>query len=363
MLHCAATPDSCTVDTLTPISSALLDTPWATTITSMPGTITPPTPDVGTSTSAVPVTVSTLSLTLPLLRLCSAGSPTTIPIPIMALVARILSAIPAYPAPPLEVGIEVSVLMPNLPEVISAPLRVALSGMMAELSNATAAGTDLFPSDISMSGQNPAPIEGTNGIPAPIPPAQATSSKEDDPVPTLASPFAGPAPIPMSHAVSFLLAYAQRESRYARVVEQGLWSSHVDIIRVGRAFRVDSASFVLNLVEGAIVAVLDRYQQLDRQFEEALVFWMEHLPDMLKWWKEHGTEEWPYPASLTLGSVCTGEMLITQNNVAECVKTAMETCRSGLQNAWTFLQKEYQRRVAAAEAEDDNTNLPSVEEA
>lgn len=199
------------------------------------------------------------------------------------------------------------------------------------------------------------------------------------------------------------------------MVEQGLWSSHVDIIRVGRAFRVDSASFVLNLVEGAIVAVLDRYQQLDRQFEEALVFWMEHLPDMLRWWKEHGTEEWAYPVSIdavrsivdkargtgmasrpsvrhrgmghgidarTGGSlngktttparidnssreeaVRSWAMLILQSNVAECIKTAMETCRSGLQNAWTHLQKEYQRRVSVAETEDDNASHPSVEEA
>jgi hypothetical protein len=57
------------------------------------------------------------------------------------------------------------------------------------------------------------------------------------------------------------------------------------------------------------------------------------------------------------------QRLRKQSNVAECIKTAMETCRSGLQNAWAFLQKEYQRRVSAAEAEDENSSHASVEDA
>jgi hypothetical protein len=218
------------------------------------------------------------------------------PLPIIALTARILSATPAYPAPPLEVGIEVSVMMPSLPQVVADPLRVALSGMMAELQNAESA-VNMNGQDNGLSVFQGTSMQGINDTNALDPQAIGAAGAESADVPALPSPFAGPAPIPMPHAVSFLLAYSQREARYARVVEQGLWSSHVDIIRVGRAFKVDSASFVLNLVEGAIVAVLDRYQQLDRQFEEALIFWMEHLPDMLKWWKEHGTEQWPYPVS------------------------------------------------------------------
>ena len=317
----SASPELCTPDILVPLFNALLETPWATntTLPPLPGLLTPAAPAIGTSESAIAVqdAVSTLSLTLPLLRLCAGLPPsaqgaavaaaTSAPLPVIALTARILAAVPAYPSPPLEVGIEVSVMMPSLPQVVADPLRAALSGMMADLQNAgDGTGADVnmgmgmgmnvdgaangfnFFSDPTMNGST------TFAGPGAGPSTGADPSSSSD-IPTLPSPFTGPAPIPMPHAISFLLAYAQRESRYARVVEQGLWSSHVDIIRVGRAFRVDSASFLLNLVEGAIVAVLDRYQKLDMQFEEALIFWLEHLPDMLKWWKANGTEEWSYP--------------------------------------------------------------------
>lgn len=55
--------------------------------------------------------------------------------------------------------------------------------------------------------------------------------------------------------------------------------------------------------------------------------------------------------------------LTTQSNVVDCIKTAMETCRSGLQNAWAALQKEYQQRVSVAESHDENSSHAPVEEA
>lgn len=278
---------------LAAISATLMGTAWATAIAqplpaqlANPSTLSPP--DIGTSASATaadaPLT-PTLQLLLPLLRLC-ADSVTPPPLPIVALTVRLLSSLEPYPAPPLEVGLEASALLPQLPDTIAIPLRTCLGGLMADVAISQSAA------ELSLAAP-----------PAASGPAGSSAESQLD-FPALPSPFPADRPTPpvlLSHMISFLLTYTLNWGKTAFSLstpsaESGLWSADLPLLKAGRYF-ASPEKYLVNLLESSLQLVMGTHQTITPDLQRSLLFVTERLPQLLKYWKENPVVEWPYPVS------------------------------------------------------------------
>lgn len=283
---------------LTSISSALLSDPWgASTAQPFPAVLTETTktspPDIGTSASAhtpSPAPIATLTLLLPLLRQCTDPLNPT-PLPILALLVRILSALEPYPAPPLEVGLEISGLLPQLPEALSQTLRTCLGGLMADL---TISQTAVDP------GANAAPltqVQANGALPGqtelpPLPPTFPASRPHP--------------PIPLPHMISFLLSYAMDTAKYASAspstsTRDPPWSNHLMMFRAGRYLSAPE-TFLVHLVEGSLQLIMGTHQTFTPDLQKAMMFVTEWLPGLLRYWRDTSTSDWAYPVSISPNS-------------------------------------------------------------
>lgn len=255
---------------------------------------------MGTSASASEpaTTAPTLSFILPLLRLCSNPNPTEpAPFPIVALTNRLLSLLQPYPAPPLDVGLEASALLPVLPDVIATPLRNCLSGLMADvaMSQDVAQMQISVPSaafDVSSSG-----ITGEG---------EGSAKTADDgsvtPLTRVWTPPRQSSPIPIQHAIDFLFAHAIRSSRWTRSPYPPSnppepWQSHIEVLRIGRYLCPEPDRFLLQLIETSLKACLNTYQALSSDFVDRFLILTEALPTLLRSWKDNGDADWSYPVS------------------------------------------------------------------
>jgi mediator of RNA polymerase II transcription subunit 5 len=285
---------------LASICSVILTNPTGLAETdALPSTLDGPSqdvPDVGTSASANPFpSSSTLALMLPLIRLC-ANLVDPAPFPILAFTNRLLSLLQPYPAPPLDVGLEASALLPTLPDALSTPLRNCLSGLMADVALSQDAA-QLQISDLVGLG---ALQDGVG-----LGPAITETGGAEGTIPSLPGVFRlsrQPLPIPLPRALDFLLAHAHRSARftkstYPQAQPPAPWENHLHILRAGRYFELDPEAFLLQLVESGLQACLESYQNIGAHFVKMFLFLVDGLPTLLRSWMDAEDSDWAYPVS------------------------------------------------------------------
>lgn len=250
----------------------------------------PPThsiPDVGTSASASlkPTSssaLSTLSLFLPLLRICTFTAPSPAPTPVVDLTTRLLILLEPYPGPSLDVGLEAGSLLQTLPESLAAPLRHCLSGLMADLA---------ISQDVAQLGIMTAPTNAT-----------ATANL---PATHLLSLSSGVSSLPLPHTLAFLLTYLHRSSRWTRNPEYLSEQpqpppNHIQLIRLGPHIASDPSTFLSHLVQAAVNNWGGTYNGGAPEGVPAWLFLTEALPVLLRWWKDNPDPNWPFPVIIML---------------------------------------------------------------
>jgi len=245
---------------------------------------TRPVPDIATSTSANPepspvITASTLALLLPLLRICSLTASSPAPTPIINFTTRILSLLEPYPAPSLEVGLEAGNLLQSLPEVLAAPLRDCLSGLMADLT----ISQDV--AQLGISSAPPDPVEISNITS--VTPKSLTSSHSSPLLPQI---------------FEFLLSYLLRSARWTRCPEYASEpprppDTHIKLLRLGPHIASDPSTFLLHLIQTAVNDWGGTYKGGSPEGVPSWLFLTEGLPVLLRWWRDNSDPKWPFPVS------------------------------------------------------------------
>ncbi|KAK8843371.1 hypothetical protein IAR55_007028 [Kwoniella newhampshirensis] len=316
-----------TISALTSITNVLLSNPTGLAeSTVIPSLLTQPfsngkqatVPDIGTSASATPspTQTSTLSLLIPLLRLC-ASTPSS---SLSAIVGRTISLLAPFPAPSLDVGLEAGGLLPNLPEEIVNPLRNCLGELMADLSTHDMVGpnnTDIQMGDVSQ-----------------LQPVDVGSV----PVTT------GDTPLPLRPTISFLLHQAHRSSKWSPSTgydqpTPSLPTNYTQLIKIGSYLTSNPAEYLSVLLETCLLDVAEHMSVGTIHNVRAWQFVVEGIPRLFKWWKENSDPKWPIPTDLTtplnaviqalLPSVAGFSDLMTQTYVSSVQSAEAEDESSG----------------------------------
>jgi mediator of RNA polymerase II transcription subunit 5 len=240
-------------------------------------------PDVGPSSPPIPATTWTLSLLLPLLRLCTDKN---CPSPITQMVGKVLSIVAPYPAPPFDVGLESSQLMGSLPDSISMPLRESLSGLM----------TDLAISEVT---QAQAPVSASTAID--VPPGNGMDG---------ASPLDGarlssinPREIytdSLPNALSMLLAAYRQQPRIDR---NDSYSSTpprppkglLDLLKLGWAISSNGEQLLSDLLSVILDQVSGDLSGMEGRNVDAWVLAVEDIPILVRRWKDQPGPKTPFP--------------------------------------------------------------------
>ncbi|CAD6584259.1 MAG: mediator complex subunit, partial [Tremellales sp. Tagirdzhanova-0007] len=279
--------DSPSITFLASISSVVLANPTGLEPSDpLPSTVdNPSTASISVSapvTSASPgpalVPSSTLALLLPLLHLCSFTNPSPPPTPILDLTIRLLSLLEPYPAPSLNVGLEVGGLLQSLPEKLAAPLRHCLSGLMADIA---------FSQDTIRT--------------------QPSSSRPDLPNLTArdsSPPSSGSTLMPLPQSLTFLLTYVHLSTRWTRHPAYGVEPSqppanHIHLIRLGPHVAPDPSTFLSQLIQAAVKQWAESYDGDSCDGVSSWLFLTEALPVLLSWWKENADPHWLFPDTLS----------------------------------------------------------------
>lgn len=311
--------------------------------TNLPPTFTRPAipiPDIGTSAAAQQsvetAPVPTLSLFLPLLRQCTTSTST----PIFELTARLLALTPPYPAPPLDVGLEVGGLLQSLPEKVSTPLKNCLSGLMVDLAINQGAA------DLSISGALEPSIPNANGSGGA---GQAVGELHGLAV-------SGNSSLPLSQALAFLLSYIHHANRLTPSRPEG-WDSptaqlppshHLVLHQLGPRLTPDPPMFLSELIASAIQAVGG---SLDGRAER-WQFLIEGLPALILYWRDHSDQAWPYPVCFLLHSRHFAD--VQQDSLGSALETAFASQNSPISDINTWQTQGYNDLVAIAEAEEES---------
>ncbi|WVQ93306.1 hypothetical protein IAU59_000374 [Kwoniella sp. CBS 9459] len=243
-------------------------------------------PDVGTSASAKaassapssltsPKQISTLSLLLPLLRICASMPPS----PLSNLVGRAVLLLSPFPAPSLDVGLEAGQLLPALPEEISVPLRSTLSGLMADLasqdmqtSSALASAGAVTGQDIKMGEPGSQQIQNAIGQ-----------------------------RLPINQTIAFLLERARRASRWrtkTTITEETSTPRPelLDVLRIAPSLGYQPSEFLSALLDVSIRRLMEK--PVDGSSPDVGEWWgltVEDIVEVVRWWKLHPEEKFPFP--------------------------------------------------------------------
>ena len=238
-------------------------------------------PDIGSSSDASQA-VPTLALLLPLLRQCPAPSANAT---VVGLVAQLLTLLDSHPAPPLDVGLEAGSLLQLLPEQLVVRLRQCLSGLMADLSDQ----------------QQPTSSQTMVESGLPVNQGVAPNGAQGDlPTPILQS---GPFPLPLPRSINFLLVHANTASKWTPSPDYTSKpprppENHIALIHLGPRIAADPSTFLLHLIQGCLANHNGEYIGNTYRGAVRWIFMTEHLPALLRWWKDQNMPEWPFPVSL-----------------------------------------------------------------
>ena len=245
-----------------------------------------PQPDIGTSVQPPAHTIWTLSLLLPLLRICT--DPSSAPQPITELLGRMLAIVKPYPAPPFDVGLEVSQLMGKLPETIASPLKESLSGLMMDLAISDGATQNqVFP------------------VEARVPPVAAKSQTSDIDDINSQSPqgdFAYMRPQAMALLVTNYHQSRARESRHMKDLALETPMPHQGLIKLLKiCWRIfeNSEALLTTLLTTMVGSAMGQSEEMrwrwDGSYVDRLIVLFEDLPVALRWWKDQSECSLPYP--------------------------------------------------------------------
>lgn len=322
ILFLQSEPNPLSVATLTSLANVVLSNPTGLEAGDpLPSTLARPQalareiPNVGTSASALgnAESVSTVGLLLSFLRLCSFGAIPTPTGPLVALVNRILSLLQPYPAPPLDIGLEAGGLFQSLPEALSVPLRDCLSGLMADL----AVSQDVPRTQVTISSV----ITNTQTSSDPNQPSIGKETSGGVSTPSLP-------PIHPSWSPDESLAYVLSHIYHLSGMDAGSKDhlspphAHRDLIHLGAHLTADSETFTAGILRASIIHVHTalRSQKLD-EVRWGWIFFVEHIPALLKWWRSIPTADWSCPVSLVSWWLLTMTRLLSQDSCIEL------TCR------------------------------------
>lgn len=273
---------------------------------SLPPTVSSPgrgaSPDVGTSASATPPPPqSTLALLLPLIRMC-AGAEEPCPQPVLTLVCRLVALLPPYPAPPLDVGVEASGILPVLPDAVAVPLRAALSGLMADVEQAQGAAAMQFLAQ-AVNGSQAGTATGT------VQDAAAGWS-DIDPLPNVFAAPRSQSAMPAPQAIALLLVSIRRSMRWVRSPfppparpYPAPWPTLQRILAIGRVFATTPQEFFAAVISGAIAELVEVSSAGKPHRGERWIFLVGGLPEFLRWWMDNPLEDWALPVGVFPGEV------------------------------------------------------------
>lgn len=225
----------------------------------------------------------------------------------MTLLSQVLGIIAPYPAPPFDVGLEVSQLMGSLPDLLSIPLRQALSGLMTDL--AISEGT----AQLQMNGNANEP--GTNTAAGMgVPTSSVLGSKEAegeamqiDGIETEGLGSFHCTGSDLSHSVSLLLAVCRRSRNNTPSPDYAKTPTPppLDLIRALELCmaQVDRASDLLSHLIGtamSLTVAMGELQGMTVGTISTRQFWAEDLPLLLSWWKGQEKTSLSFPVSRLL---------------------------------------------------------------
>lgn len=238
----------------------------------------------------------TLDLLIPLLRFCTTPTP---PVQLVSLLAGVLSIVAPYPAPPFDVGLEASQLMAALPEVLSTPLRDALSGLMTDLaiSESTA--------QLQVNGDTNVKVNtATSGLPS-------NSDLDMQPVGQLGNMrvdgsdlsihlASRPSGLALQHALALLLS----ASKSRRTGDRSLYDVDppaarpelIDALRICMSMCETPDDTVRLLLQIAMEQTVSLGELTGINLDAVLArhFWAEDIPVLMRWWKDHSDVKYPF---------------------------------------------------------------------
>lgn len=291
IIHLLFTCESSSIPlpTLTAICSILNTSPIA--IEPIPSSLElpqGPIPHDGPSSPPPQRQTWTLSLLLPLLRLCSDPQNQAI----TQLVSRVLAAVAPYPAPPFDVGLQASQLMGSMPELVAVPLKESLSGLMMDLAMSDAA-----------------PPVTSQAQPQQQQQQSATSGATDDDTFKLMTPveaFGGNLPL---HIALLVRNYLQQRARTSithtgTLADAGATPTPnnglIDLLKACCSVYDLGESILTRLLAAALGQVASETPEFNTEHIAACMFILEDMPVLLRWWKDHSDDVMiPYPVCPT----------------------------------------------------------------
>jgi mediator of RNA polymerase II transcription subunit 5 len=180
------------------------------------------------------------------------------------------------------------------------------------------------------------------------------------------SPPRQPSPIPIQHAIDFLIAHALRSSRWTRSSyppssPPGSWQSHIEILRIGRFLCPEPDRFLLKLIETSLKACLNTYQGLSSDFVDRFLILTEALPTLLRSWKDNGDADWSYPVSTSDKWSRVQNADTAQDSLKDILTTAVGVLTADLTAYQTFMTDTYASRVSDAEADDESGGFSPID--
>lgn len=327
--------------------------------------------DAGPSSSPAPRSTWTLTLLLPLLKLCADPRPQsqsqTQLQPIVQLVSRVLSIVEPYPAPPFDVGLEVSQMMGQLPEVLAVPLRQSLSGLMMDLAMSDGAsrnqafnGGDSSMPSYQQQQQQQASVGGG--------PSGASGSAELSTDIKFPSPAESFAPF-LSHAIALLVsAYRQTRPRERHAdYTASPPSPNPGLIRLLKlSWRIcDSSDVLLNNLLSAIVSqAVSAPPNLDGPSIDAFVMLVEELPEILHWWKTQQSPRLSFPDTVSVTHVDDRSRHLADANqeiLVQALRNAFEANKTGLDAHSEWQTTTWTRLTSHDDNEDENGSFSPLD--
>ncbi|WWC64128.1 uncharacterized protein I303_106736 [Kwoniella dejecticola CBS 10117] len=296
----------------------------------------PTIPDVGTSKSAAnspsskvnAQSITTLSLILPLLRTIS-SNPMLVPNSSLVIyLSKVVSVLSNFPLPSLDIGLEVGGLLPNLPEEINAHLRDHLSGLMTDLDNQGPITQSQGPTQMQMQDGNIQQQMAQN-----LQDIQMGDQSSNRVIQKA----------PLKQSVIFLLEWVKRSSKFDENPAKGIEQSWISLLKAAENLTDEPSEFLRTLLEVGI----QNLTETNVEHIEAARNWdvlVERMPRLLRWWKDHSEEGFPFPS-----------------DIADPVTSLFRDQSTAIQSYSEAIAQRYTNLIQVAENEEEGSTFTPLE--